>query len=86
MPSIFHAETVSRRHRIIGSRCPPQLERSRFLGDEVGGHLVSGHVDGVGKSSKPPRRRFDEIVISVPPALAPMVPCEGLRLRSMAFQ
>src|SRR5215475_5879888 len=27
---------------------PVNLERSLRLGDELGGHLVSGHVDGVG--------------------------------------
>ncbi|HWU00256.1 MAG TPA: riboflavin synthase [Terriglobales bacterium] len=28
---------------------PVNLERALKLGDELGGHLVSGHVDGVGK-------------------------------------
>ncbi len=28
---------------------PVNLERSLKLGDELGGHLVSGHVDGVGR-------------------------------------
>ena len=44
------AETLSRttlgRWR-IGTRV--NLERSLRLGDELGGHLVSGHVDGVGE-------------------------------------
>lgn len=31
---------------IVGSRV--NLERSLRIGDELGGHLVSGHVDGVG--------------------------------------
>lgn len=34
----------------IGSRV--NLERSLRLGDEMGGHLVSGHVDGVAKITK----------------------------------
>ena len=32
---------------IVGTRI--NLERSLRLGDELGGHLVSGHVDGVGE-------------------------------------
>src|ERR1051325_3156428 len=44
------AETLSRttlgRWR-IGARV--NLERSLRLGDELGGHLVSGHVDGLGE-------------------------------------
>src|SRR5215471_1962143 len=37
--------TLGRWH--IGA--PVNLERSLRLGDELGGHLVSGHVDGVGE-------------------------------------
>lgn len=33
---------------IVGS--PVNLERSLKVGDELGGHIVSGHVDGVGKA------------------------------------
>jgi len=32
----------------VGSRI--NLERSLKVGDELGGHIVSGHVDGVGKA------------------------------------
>jgi riboflavin synthase len=35
-------------HWHVGSRV--NLERSLRLGDELGGHLVSGHVDGVGEA------------------------------------
>ena len=44
------AETISRTAIggwSVGSAL--NLERSLRLGDELGGHLVSGHVDGVGK-------------------------------------
>ena len=45
------AETLSKttlgRWR-VGTRI--NLERSLRLGDELGGHLVSGHVDGVGEA------------------------------------
>jgi riboflavin synthase len=42
------AETLARtnaRHWTIGTRL--NLERSLKLGDELGGHLVTGHIDGV---------------------------------------
>lgn len=45
------AETLSRTTMgqwRIGSRI--NLERSLKVGDELGGHLVSGHVDGVGQA------------------------------------
>ena len=32
---------------VVGDRC--NLERAMALGDRLGGHIVSGHVDGVGK-------------------------------------
>src|SRR5690349_3817946 len=44
------AETLSR--TTLGRWQPGtrvNLERSLRLGDELGGHLVSGHVDGVGE-------------------------------------
>jgi riboflavin synthase len=44
------AETLSRTtlgRWVAGSRV--NLERSLRMGDELGGHLVSGHVDGVGE-------------------------------------
>ena len=43
-------ETLSRttfKYKKIGD--PVNLERALRLGDRLGGHLVSGHVDGVGK-------------------------------------
>lgn len=42
------AETLARttaRHWAVGTRL--NLERSLRIGDELGGHLVTGHVDGV---------------------------------------
>ncbi len=45
------AETLSRTKLgqwTVGSRV--NLERSLRLGDELGGHLVSGHVDGLGEA------------------------------------
>jgi riboflavin synthase len=45
------AETLARTtlgHWRVGTRV--NLERSLRLGDELGGHIVSGHVDGVGEA------------------------------------
>jgi len=54
------------------------LERALRLGDELGGHIVTGHVDAVaevvGTSSEGDSTRVD---ISVPAALAPMIAPKG---------
>jgi riboflavin synthase len=45
------AETLSR--TVLGGwtvGSPVNLERSLKIGDELGGHIVSGHVDGVGEA------------------------------------
>jgi riboflavin synthase len=39
-------------------------------GNRFGGHLVTGHIDGVGPSSKKERRRFARLIIEVSPSLA----------------
>jgi riboflavin synthase len=54
------------------------LERSLKLGDELGGHLVSGHVDAVGRVlSSTPENGSTRWVFSLPPALAPFVAQKG---------
>jgi riboflavin synthase len=54
------------------------LERSLKLGDELGGHLVSGHVDGVGRVlSATPENGSTRWVFSLPPAMAPFVAAKG---------
>src|SRR5436305_915492 len=54
------------------------LERALRLGDELGGHIVTGHIDAVaevvGTSSDGDSTR---VGISVPPALAPMIAPKG---------
>ncbi len=54
------------------------LERAMRLGDELGGHIVTGHVDGVaavkGIAAEGDSRR---IGFAVPPALAPFVAPKG---------
>ncbi len=73
------AETISKTaadHWVEGARL--NLERSLRLGDEVGGHLVSGHVDGVGEVVEAVREGDStKIVISVPVAFAPMIAVKG---------
>lgn len=59
-----------------GSRV--NLERALCLGDELGGHLVSGHVDGVavvvGRQPEGDSLRF---TFEVPPELAKYIPTKG---------
>jgi riboflavin synthase len=59
-----------------GSRV--NLERSLRLGDELGGHLVSGHVDGLGEVlSTAPEHGSIRFVFRVPPALARFIAVKG---------
>jgi riboflavin synthase len=52
-----------------GSRV--NLERPVRLQDRLGGHLVQGHVDGVGTIvSREPGERWDVVTISLPPRLS----------------
>lgn len=47
------------------------LERPVRLSDRLGGHLVQGHVDGVGEIlSREPGERWDVVTVSLPPNLA----------------
>jgi riboflavin synthase len=57
---------------------PINLERALKLGDELGGHLVSGHVDGVGRilSIKPDGGSL-RIVIEAPKKMARMIAPKG---------
>jgi riboflavin synthase len=57
---------------------PINLERALKLGDELGGHLVSGHVDGVGRilSIKPDGGSL-RIVIEAPADMARMIAPKG---------
>ena len=54
------------------------LERSLSLGDELGGHLVSGHVDGVGEAlSSAPEHGSTRWTFRVPPALSRFIAVKG---------
>jgi riboflavin synthase len=57
---------------------PVNLERALRLGDELGGHLVSGHVDGVGRVlSVSPDGASRRLVFEAPAALAGFVAAKG---------
>ena len=54
------------------------LELSLKLGDELGGHLVYGHVDGIGRVvSTTPEGGSVRFVFEAPPALARFVAAKG---------
>lgn len=73
------AETLSR--TTLGRWQPGtrvNLERSLQLGDELGGHLVSGHVDGVGEmQSSTAEHGSTRIVFRVPVDLARFIAVKG---------
>jgi riboflavin synthase len=59
-----------------GSRI--NLEMSLKLGDELGGHLVYGHVDGVGKvAAMTPEGGSVRFAFEVPADLAPFIASKG---------
>jgi riboflavin synthase len=72
-------ETVSKTaadHWREGARL--NLERSLRLGDEIGGHIVTGHVDAVGTVAEVSRDGDSKRVsISVPRPLGPMIAAKG---------
>jgi riboflavin synthase len=54
------------------------LERSLRLGDELGGHIVTGHVDAVATVAEvTPEGDSLRIGIAVPATLAPMIAAKG---------
>jgi len=60
----------------VGTRI--NLERSLKLGDELGGHIVSGHVDGIGEIvSRHSEEDSERYVIEAPKALAPLIARKG---------
>jgi riboflavin synthase len=73
------AETLSR--STLGAwrvGTPVNLERSLKLGDELGGHLVAGHVDGVGRLlTERPEGDSIRLVFEAPKALAPGIATKG---------
>ncbi|MBA4306833.1 MAG: riboflavin synthase [Sphingopyxis sp.] len=73
------AETVSRTASGLwqtGARL--NLERALKVGDELGGHIVTGHVDGIGHiiASDPVGDSW-KVVVAAPAALAPYIAAKG---------
>jgi riboflavin synthase len=57
---------------------PLNLERALKVGDELGGHIVTGHVDGLGEVvALEPVGDSVRIGIAVPAALAPYIAAKG---------
>ena len=57
---------------------PLNLERALKVGDELGGHIVTGHVDGLGEvTAVAPVGDSIRIDIVAPPALAAYVAAKG---------
>lgn len=57
---------------------PVNLERALRLGDELGGHIVSGHVDGVARLlERRPEGDSVRFVIEAPTALLPYLAPKG---------
>jgi len=72
------AETLSRTAGDWSEGTPLNLERALRVGDELGGHIVTGHVDGVGIVSEvTPEGDSTRIVIEAPAALAPYIAAKG---------
>ena len=73
-------ETLSR--TTLGGKspgAPVNLERALSIGDRLGGHLVSGHVDGIGRvvSIRSAGGRSWEYCFEIPEALAGEVVSKG---------
>ncbi len=60
----------------VGGRI--NLERALKVGDELGGHIVTGHVDGIGTVlGICPEGDSHRIGFEVPPSLAPLIAPKG---------
>ena len=73
------AETASRTAAgmwLAGNRL--NLERALKVGDELGGHIVTGHVDGVGQVvANLPVGDSWKVTVAAPAALAPYIAAKG---------
>ena len=57
---------------------PVNLERSLKVGDELGGHMVSGHVDGVAVvRERRPEQGSLRLTVQAPPELAKFIASKG---------
>jgi len=72
------AETLSRTAGDWNEGTALNLERALRVGDELGGHIVTGHVDGVGTVVEvTPEGDSTRIVVEAPAALAPYIAPKG---------
>jgi riboflavin synthase len=73
------AETLARttfKHRRVGDKL--NLERALAVGQRLGGHFVSGHVDGVGKlSARETDGRSTKLTFQTPDAIARYIAEKG---------
>jgi riboflavin synthase len=72
------AETLAKTADQWQAGHPLNLERALKLGDELGGHIVTGHVDGVGHVTEvTPEGDSKRIAIHVPAAIGPYLATKG---------
>ena len=73
------AETVSRTAADHwGGGAKLNLERSLRMGDEIGGHIVTGHVDAIGEVTEVvPEGDSRRVAIKVSRELGPMIAAKG---------
>jgi riboflavin synthase len=65
---------------------PLNLERALRMGDPLGGHLVSGHVDGTGELRRVENAGRDYIlVISAPDLIAEIVPKGSIAIEGISL-
>jgi len=72
-------ETLARTSlSVLGVGDPANLERAVRADGRLGGHLVQGHVDAVGRiERREPGERWEVLRVSVPPALSRYVVPKG---------
>lgn len=72
------AESISKTAPVWEQGAQLNLERALKVGDELGGHIVTGHVDGIGEVvSVTPEGDSHRVVISAPPHLAKSIAEKG---------
>lgn len=65
---------------------PLNLERALRLGDPLGGHLVSGHVDGIGELVRVAHAGRDKVlIVSAPTLLSEIVPKGSIALDGVSL-
>ncbi|WP_213454251.1 riboflavin synthase [Rhizomonospora bruguierae] len=62
----------------LGPGDPLNLERAATVRTRLGGHIVQGHVDGVGTVlSRTPGQRWEDVAVALPPGLSRYVVEKG---------